>query len=310
MKKKLVFIGIILLSIFIMMPLIRESLVRKTLNNKTRAQLNGQFIELSDGITHYEIKGKENEKLVVLIHGNALPQFSWDNTIDDLVGAGYQVLRYDVFGHGFSDRPKLKKYNRDLYNRQLEELLDKLSIETPIYLVGTSQGGSISTFFAAKHESQVKKLALLSPFFDSYVASDKLEKLKKPIIGEYIIYKTDDKHFTNPLIHFTTKKKQDKLVNQLKEQISFRGKKRAILANLRGNGLADGTQYYSELAKQKTPIMLTWGDKDVANTKETMERLQKLIPRIQFHEIGNAGHLAHYEFPEKINPLLINFFND
>jgi len=32
-----------------------------------------------------------------------------------------------------------------------------------------------------------------------------------------------------------------------------------------------------------------------------------LIPSIEYHELTDIGHLAHYERPEEINPILIEF---
>ena len=83
----------------------------------------GSFVKLSAGVTHYELRGDTEGDCVVLIHGNAAPYVSWDNTIEDLGAAGFRVLRYDLFGHGYSDRPRLDRYNRHFYNTQLAELL-------------------------------------------------------------------------------------------------------------------------------------------------------------------------------------------
>ena len=38
-----------------------------------------------------------------------------------------------------------------------------------------------------------------------------------------------------------------------------------------------------------------------------MNRLRDLLPDIDYHEIEGASHLAHYEFPDRINPILIRF---
>jgi len=38
-----------------------------------------------------------------------------------------------------------------------------------------------------------------------------------------------------------------------------------------------------------------------------MNRLRDLLPGIEYHELEGAGHLAHYEFPDRINPPLIRF---
>lgn len=309
MKKMIWIIGA-MVAVIAVLPLIMGDMEKEELNEQTRSQLDGEFIELNDGFTHYELKGQKDRKTIVLVHGNAAPSVTWDNNVDALLHAGFKVLRYDVFGHGFSDRPELNEYTREFYDNQLVELLNKLSITDPIYLVGTSQGGSISTYFTAKHPDKVEKLALLSPLFDSFEDKDKVALLKKPLIGEYIIRLVGDKQIVDPSNGFYSESKQDVLISKLKKQIHFKGKKRAVLANTRGNGLDDATAFYVEVKKLEIPLLLTWGKQDQVISGESMSRLRKLIPVIKYHEIENAGHLAHYETPEKINPILIKFFKE
>jgi len=79
---------------------------------------------------------------------------------------------------------------------------------------------------------------------------------------------------------------------------------------MRGDAINDATVYYEQIKKQEIPVLLTWGANDRSIPKASMERLCELIPEVQYHEIKNASHLAHYEFSEEINPLLINFFMD
>ena len=74
---------------------------RQDLTAQTRKGLPGDFVELPAGVTHYELRGDTEGERVVLIHGNAAPLATWDNTIEDLCNAGFRVLRYDLFGHGF-----------------------------------------------------------------------------------------------------------------------------------------------------------------------------------------------------------------
>ncbi|MBN2040222.1 MAG: alpha/beta hydrolase [Spirochaetes bacterium] len=310
MKKKMIWIVCTIVVVIVVLPLMKENLEKEELNEQTRSQLDGEFIELKDGFTHYELKGQKDRKTIVLVHGNAAPCVTWDNNVDALLQSGFRVLRYDVFGHGFSDRPELDKYTREFYDNQLVELLDKLSITDPIYLVGTSQGGSISTYFTAKHPDKVEKLALIAPLFDSFEEQDKAAMLKPPFIGEYIIRLVGDKKLIDPSNGFYYEKKQDALRSKLKKQIHFKGKKRAYLANIRGDGLNDATAVYTEVKKTGIPLLLTWARQDKIISGESMSRLRKLIPVIRYHEIENAGHLAHYETPEKINPILIKFFNE
>jgi pimeloyl-ACP methyl ester carboxylesterase len=54
----------------------------------------------------------------VLIPGFSVPYVIWDPTFEDLVEKGFRVLRYDLFGRGYSDRPDAI-YDLELFDRQL-----------------------------------------------------------------------------------------------------------------------------------------------------------------------------------------------
>ena len=51
--------------------------------------------------------------------------------------------------------------------------MENLEIKEPVYIVGTSQGGSISAYFAARHPEKVEKIAFLSPLFDGFEEKNK-----------------------------------------------------------------------------------------------------------------------------------------
>ncbi len=61
------------------------------LTPETRKELPGSFVELTVGVTHYELSGDIDGRSVVLIHGNAAPYVTWDNTVGDLCDAGFRV---------------------------------------------------------------------------------------------------------------------------------------------------------------------------------------------------------------------------
>ena len=83
------------------------------------------------------------------MHGFSVPYFIWDPTFKFLTKSGFRVLRYDLFGRGYSDRPKLR-YDIDLFCKQLRELLDTLGFEQ-INLMGLSMGGPITATFTARY---------------------------------------------------------------------------------------------------------------------------------------------------------------
>jgi pimeloyl-ACP methyl ester carboxylesterase len=243
---------------------------------------------------------------VVLIHGNAAPYVSWDNTIGGLVDAGLRVLRYDVIGHGFSDRPRLRTYDGALYNRQLAELIDHLGLAYPVSVVGTSQGGSIGACFAAEHPGRVERLALLAPFFDTYDGGVGAVLLKTPVVGEFLLGLVPDSKMVDRAEYFVSDDKRAGLERKVADQLRFKGKRRAMLANLRGDALVDATPWYEGVKAQGIPTLLTWGTQDIL-PEDSIRRLRDLIPDIEYHELEGAKHLAHYEYPERVNPILIEF---
>ena len=279
------------------------------LTAETREGLPGSFVELPSGVTHFELGGEADAPCVVLIHGNAAPYVSWDHTVDDLIHAGLRVLRYDVVGHGFSDRPRLRSYDRALYIRQLADLIEILGIRYPISVVGTSQGGSIGTCFAAENPGKVDRLALLAPLFDDFAGANSpmMKVLSTRFVGELVLQLAPDSKFSDLAGRIVAPDKRAALEAEVAKQLQFRGKRRAVLANARGDSFTDPTAAYEDMKTQGIPMLLIWGTEDKMLPKDSMKRLQDLIPDIEDHEIDGASHLAHYEFPERVNPILTEF---
>src|SRR3972149_4507577 len=134
----------------------------RELNDLTRKEADsGAFISLSDGVTHYEISGPLHGQVVVLVHGFSVPYYIYDPTFEFLTQAGLRVLRYDLFGRGWSDRPRAK-YNVHFFVKQLMDLLDAVQFGQ-VNLVGLSMGGPITTAFIDQYPGRVNKHILIDP---------------------------------------------------------------------------------------------------------------------------------------------------
>lgn len=284
----------------------------RILDDEARKVLPGSFVALSRGVTHYELRGSTDAGDVVLIHGNAAPYITWDHTVGALCDAGFRVLRYDLFGHGYSDRPRLPRYDRSFYNEQLAELLDRLGIGLPVSLVGTSQGGSIAACFTAEHPGAVSRLALLAPFFDTLPgsASFAYRLAVTPGFGELLGSLMPDRKLADITDAVVSPEANADLQRAVLDQFRFDGKRQAILANLRGDALQDATSCYRRVGEQRIPVLLTCGTADRKIPMESIARLRRLLSSIEYRDIEGAGHLAHYEFPETVNPVLTGFLTE
>ncbi len=282
---------------------------KPSLTAETRSGLPGSFVELSTGVTHYELVGDDDGPPVVLVHGNAAPYVTWDRNVGALADAGFRVLRYDVLGHGLSDRPDLRTYDKSLYNAQLAELLSALGITSPIRAVGSSQGGSIAACFAAENPGMVARLALLAPFFDDLPGSNGLlfRVVTARGLGELAQRIVPDRRLADLSDAMVDPAAREALQPEVLRQFEFEGKRRAVLANLRGDALRPATACYQRVKEQGIPVLLTYGTADQKLPEAQMRRLRELLPDLEYREIDGAGHLAHYEAPDRVNPILIGF---
>ena len=72
-------VAILLAAVYFIMN--RET---SSLTAQTRAALPGQFIALSEGVTHYHLAGPAGGQLVVFVNGFSVGSFGWERTVPAL----------------------------------------------------------------------------------------------------------------------------------------------------------------------------------------------------------------------------------
>jgi pimeloyl-ACP methyl ester carboxylesterase len=279
----------------------------KELNDKTRASASGSFIQLSDGYTHYELGGPENGQPVVLVHGFSVPYFIWDPTFEFLTKSGFRVLRYDLFGRGYSDRPRVR-YDIDLFCKQLRELLDTLGFEN-VMLIGLSLGGPISATFTTRHPKRVQKLVLIDPAGARPVTFPRLLKaLTTPGFGELALGLFGRGHLLKDVeSDFYDPAHVKAFVQKYMIQMKYKGFMRALLSTMRNGMLGDFSATYCKIGELGTPTLLFWGRDDRTVPFEHSDDIRTAIPQTEFHAFENCGHIPHYEKPDEANPILLEF---
>ncbi len=281
----------------------------KELNDDTRATATGSFALLSDGYTHYELSGLESALTVVLAHGFSVPYFIWDPTFDFLTTSGFRVLRYDLFGRGYSDRPRAR-YNIDFFCKQLREILDTLGFEK-VSLAGLSMGGPITATFTARFPERVERLVLVDPAGARPVTLSRMLKaattpgfgeLALGLFGRGQMVKGLESDFYDPA-HVKA------FVKKYMVQLKYKGFMRAILSTMRSGMLGDFSPTYRKIGELGIPTLLFWGKDDRTVPFEHNADLRAAIPQAEFHAIDNCGHIPHYEKPDEVNPILLEFLS-
>ncbi len=280
---------------------------KNELNDITRARIGGSFIPLSQGVTHFELKGPETGQPVVLVHGSTIPMYIWDQQMDDLANAGFRVLRYDQYGKGFSDRPE-GSYSQEFYRRQLLDLLDAVGMKNPVDVVGLSMGGGLAVDFTANHPDRVRKLVLASPVINSIKNDTNIKLLRPPVWGEFMMRLVATNSLAKRAADLTSKSPKAAEYNNLfRQQTYYKGFERATLAMFRSDATTDYRPDYMTVGKQNRPIMLIWGTLDEDISPEMVQAIKNSMPGLQFEQLDGVGHDPQVEAADKFNWLVIGF---
>ena len=280
----------------------------KELNESARREASGSFLPLPDGVTHYELSNPDADITVVLVHGFSTPYFIYDPTFAFLTRSGLRVLRYDLFGRGFSDRPQTA-YGIDLFVRQLADLLEGLGITRPVSLVGLSMGGPICAAFMVRDPERVNKLVLIDPAgARSTFPGLALKVARLPRFGETLLNLIGSEGLVrNIASDFLNPGYVEHFQSRYLVQMRYIGFKQAILSTVREGMLESFLNCYTSIGKMDKPVLLFWGRQDRTVPFHYSRDLKQAIPQAELHVIENCGHIPHYEKPEEVDPILLEF---
>lgn len=269
--------------------------IENKLSNELRSRLGGTYIQLTNGFVHYEFAGPEDGEVIVLIHGATFPMFGWDDVFKRLVDSGFRVLRYDLYGRGFSDRPDLT-YNEDPWDNQLLELLQKLNIKRKVNLVGLSVGGGVASIFSSRHTELVSKLVMIAPIGIPVNLPFAAKLSSYPLLGDFIMKLVGEKvAYERYVDTYIEPQKFESFHKRFKTQLEIYGFTKSLLSMIRNYPLHNLKSVFTKIEKDKIPSMLIWGDMDSANPYENHKEIQKLMPSIRFESVKGTGHSIHVE---------------
>jgi pimeloyl-ACP methyl ester carboxylesterase len=295
-------VGVVLVAVVVIaLPLALET-ERDDLDDEARSRAPGSFVELTNGEVHHELAGPEEGRLVVLIHGFSVPSFIWDPTFEELLSQGFRVLRYDLYGRGYSDRPDVD-YDRTLFVEQLRELLAELGIEEPVDLVGLSMGGPVVASFTSSYPESVNRLVFVDPF----VGPADVGVVAVPGIGEYVAVVYLGRKLPTLLAEdFYRPEKVPPWEGRFREQMRYRGFRRALLRSIRQFMAEDFSGLFEEVGRLGKPTLLVWGRHDRTVPFAHSGRVADLLGT-ELLIVEESGHTPHLERPDVFEPELVKF---
>jgi pimeloyl-ACP methyl ester carboxylesterase len=273
---------------------------KNDMTESVRSEAQGSFVSLSDGITHYELTGPDTAETIVLVHGFSVPYYIWDSTVNALTSIGYRVLRYDLFGRGYSDRPGVE-YNENFYDRQLLELLTSLNIAPPVHLAGLSFGGPVSSYFTKNHPQWVKSLILLDPVTKPFEKQALPEAVSLVYLKLFLASSIPQSQYTD----FYDPAPFSGWAERYKAQMRYRGFLHA-LNSTRYHYVINPPDVLRSVAELNKPVLLIWGQEDTTTPFSESEKVVDIL-NPEFLPVKDAGHLPHMEKAGLVNEKLVQF---
>ena len=291
------------------LPANTDTIIENVINTELPELVKGKSgYVISDGhkIWYESISPKETNKgTILLFMGMATDALMWPQAfIDELVGSGYQVIRYDYRGTGQSDWVKdwrNKPYSIADLSKDAESILDTLNV-SKVHLVGLSMGGMVAQEFAIDNAD--KTLTLTSIMSSGNIVDKELPEASKSIVFDftkigikYGIFQSEKNTIKMML------SAQMILRGDAQYDLDVKGTAERVLYNLRkrkGYNQDASKQHdqavklwdsrYDELKDLKIPVLIIHGLNDPLVSIEHSKKLASVIQNSKTKWFNNMGH--------------------
>jgi 3-oxoadipate enol-lactonase len=251
---------------------------------------------------NYELSGKKGAQVVVLSHSLNSSLLMWNPQMDAL-NPYFQVLRYDIRGHGASDPPS-GAYTLELLGKDVIKLLDALGMDR-VHFVGLSLGGMIGQCLALNDPYRLKSLALCDtaavvPAEAQPIWQERIEKARRKGT-EVLLEETMERWFTPSFL-----KKNSKSVALIREQL--------LATPVSGYiGCAEAIRklnYLDRLSEIKIPTLIMVGEDDPGTPVSVSEVINERISNSKLVILPSARHLSNVEQADAFNAALLKFLRE
>jgi pimeloyl-ACP methyl ester carboxylesterase len=215
---------------------------------------------------HY---GEAGEGLPVLfLHGWGLGQHSYKRALKRLVTLGCRVLAPAQPGFGGTPDLSAAAFSMPGYARWVDEFLQSVGVDEPVFVVGHSFGGGVAIQFAHDFPQRVRTLVLVNSVGGStwQSAGGVVRSMAQRPLWDWGL------HFPRDLMPFRQVTRvlpvvlEDALPNLLRNPATL-----WKVANLART--ADLTFELEELKRRQVPVVVLWGDKDTIIPKPSFDAL-------------------------------------
>ncbi|NWA24393.1 alpha/beta fold hydrolase [Pseudomonas gingeri] len=274
---------------------------------QARNRLQGDFVQLSRGVTHYQLAGPANGEVVLLVPGLTIPLFYWDRFVTRLHEQGFRTLAYSAYGRGYSDRVQ-DAYGVGLFVQQSQELVSALGLAAVDHVIATSMGALIAMALLAEHGLKPKTLTLVGP-----AGLTRKKALAARVANIPVIAERFGKHLARQSIlshihhNVNTEADAQYLKAMVSDALGYEGTMYSLLSTLRNFTLIGQQALFRDMGELAIPTLLVWGADDNITPVVHMQEAKVLLKPMNAAVVRECGHMAPLERPDELSQLFIQF---
>lgn len=292
------------------------------------------FVSLRGCRYHLRQWGNATGEPLVLAHGWMDVAASWQFMVDAFSEPFLQsrrIIAFDWRGFGLTEAPATDSYWFPDYLGDLDALLDALSPEQAIDLVGHSMGGNITMMYAGVRPARIRRLVNLEGFGMPATRPAQapgrlgqwLDELRQLRQGEMALKPYADANAVAARLTKTNPRLDVDKATWLARhwaQADAAGQWRILgdaahkIINPNLYRVEEALEIYKRISAQVLAVeasddSLSQWWKGKYTLEEYHERL-KSVPQVKVARIEDAGHMLHHDQPQTLARLLEDFLTD
>lgn len=274
--------------------------MRPTIGPTARHGADGDFAQLSQGVTHYRWVGPTRGPVAVVIHGLATPSVAMEGVAEGLGAMGYRALIYDLYGRGLSDAVPGAQ-DRAYFLRQLSDLLAHQNAMEELTLVGYSMGASIATAFAAENTHRIRRVIMLAGAGVQTGESGFARFCRRtPLLGDWVHGMFVKRRILSAIPKGTRRPSVQKVLMAQRQELHRRGYLPAILSSRRGILSEVQEAEHRKLGREDVPVVAIWAENDQVIPISALGVLAQWNRAARQEVVEGADHALPYTHDEHL----------
>ena len=277
----------------------------------------GEIMELSAGdiqvVEEGPTRAGRQRAPIVLLHCYACSLRWWDRIVPPL-SERHRVIRFDLLGHGGSEKPQ-SGYSMEEQGALVAEALNKLDVEGAT-VVGHSMGATVGTALAIESSELVDRLVVVDQAPDnSFGSLPFLARLAYvPVVGQLLDRITPDFAIEDGY--------QDAFASGYDIGSGFEDSGQVVEdfksmtytsfdeSSGGEDSYADAIPLDQRIATAAIPLLVIFGDEDQIYDAQVAIAAYEDVPGVRTALVEEAGHSPNVERPDETARLILEFVDE